>query len=49
MLPFRLHSVPKVFTTVADDLEWVAHQQGMSEIDQYLDDFVTLGPHAKAD
>ena len=37
------------FTAVADALEWMAHQRGVPEIDHYLDDFVTLGPHATAD
>ena len=45
--PFR--SAPKIFTAVADALEWVARQRGVPEIHYYLDDFVTLGPHATAD
>ena len=49
MLPFGLRSAPKIFTAVADALEWVARQRGVLEIDHYLDDFVTLGPHATAD
>ena len=49
MLPFGLRSAPKIFATVADALEWVACQRGVPEIDHYLDDFVTLGPHATAD
>ena len=49
MLPFGLRSAPKIFTAVADALEWVARQRGVSEIDHYLDDFVTLGPHATTD
>ena len=49
MLPFGLRSALKIFTTVADALEWVARQRGVPEIDHYLDDFVTLGPHATAD
>ena len=49
MLPFGLRSAPKIFTAVADALEWVARQRGVSEIDHYLDDFVTLGPHATSD
>ena len=49
MLPFGLRSAQRIFTAVADALEWVAHQWGVSEIDHYLDDFVTLGPHATTD
>ena len=49
MLPFGLRSAPKIFTAVADALEWVARQRVVPEIDHYLDDFVTLGPHATAD
>ena len=49
MLPIGLRSAPKIFTAVADALEWVARQRGVPEIDHYLDDFITLGPHATAD
>ena len=49
MLPFGLCSAPKIFTAVADALEWVARQRGVPEIDHYLDDFITLGLHATAD
>ena len=49
MLPFGLRSAPKIYTTVADALEWVARQRGVPEIDNYLDDFVTLRPHGTAD
>ena len=43
MLPFGLRSAPKVFTAVADALEWVIRQRGVTVVDHYLDDFVTLG------
>ena len=42
MLPFGLHLAAKIFTAVADVLEWVACQRGVPEIDHYLDDIVTL-------
>ena len=42
MLPFRLRSAAKIFTAVADVLEWVARQRGVPEIDHYLDDIITL-------
>ena len=49
MLPFGLRSAPKIFTAVTDALEWVACQRGVSEIDHYLDNFVTLGPLVTTD
>ena len=44
MLPFGLRSAPKIFTAVADALEWVLRQRGVRHVDHYLDDFVTMGP-----
>ena len=44
MLPFGLRSAPKIFTAVADALEWILRAQGVRHIDHYLDDFVTFGP-----
>ena len=44
MLPFGLRSAPKVFTALADDLEWCVRQQGVDNIEHYLDDFVVFGP-----
>ena len=44
MLPFGLRSAPIIFTAVADALEWIFRQQGVEEIDHYLDDFITMGP-----
>ena len=44
MLPFGLCSAPKIFTAVADGLEWLLRQQGIRHIDHYLDDYVTFGP-----
>ena len=44
MLPFGLCSAPKIFTAVADGLEWILRQQGIRHIDHYLDDYVTFGP-----
>ena len=42
-LPFGLRSAPKIFTTIADVLEWVIKQRGVAMVHHYLDDFVTLG------
>ena len=41
MLPFGLRSTPKIFTALADALEWILRRRG---IDHYLDDFVVIGP-----
>lgn len=44
VLPFGLRSSPKVFTAVADALEWCLLQAGVSSSQHYLDDFLTMGP-----
>ena len=46
MLPFGLRSAPKIFTAVADALEWCIRQRGVEWIRHYLDDYITLGPPA---
>ena len=47
VLPFGLRSTPKVFTAVADALEWCFLQVGVSYSQHYLDDFLTMGPLAQ--
>ena len=45
MPPFGLWSAPKIFTAVADALEWCIRQRGgVQFIDHYMDDFVVVGP-----
>lgn len=44
MLPFGLRSAPKIFTAVADGLEWIIRQRGVQMLGHYLDDFILLGP-----
>ena len=44
MLPFGLRSAPKIFTAVADALEWCISQHGVEYIFHYLDDFLIMGP-----
>ena len=44
MLPFGLRSAPKIFTAVADALEWCIGQEGITHIFHYLDDFLIMGP-----
>ena len=43
-LPFGLRSVPKIFTALADLLEWKIRKRGVDHVDHYLDDFIILGP-----
>ena len=43
-LPFGLRSAPKIFTAVADALQWIMMNEGVSLIEHYLDDFITMGP-----
>ena len=42
-LPFGLRSAPKIFTAVADALEWVLLRDGLSWSIHYIDDFLTAG------
>lgn len=44
MLPFGLRSASKIFTAVANALEWIIAQEGVDNIYHYLDDFLVLGP-----
>lgn len=43
-LSFGLRSAPKLFNILADLLEWILQQQGVSSCIHYLDDFLTTGP-----
>ena len=42
-LPFGLGSAPKIFTAVADTLEWIVKHEGVSSVIHYLDDFLLAG------
>ena len=42
-LPFGLRSAPKIFSALADALEWVLQNEGLTEVLHYLDDFLTMG------
>ncbi len=47
-LPFGLRSAPKIFTAIADALEWVVHQTGVEVVLHYLYDFLLVGdPHSE--
>ena len=43
MLPFGLRSAPKIFTAIADALEWYLKSQGITHVFHYLDDFTIVG------
>ena len=38
-LPFGLRSAPKIFNAVADTVEWIVKEAGVSMVFHYLDDF----------
>ena len=42
-LPFGLRSAPKIFTALADALEWVLQRHGVTWLAHYLDDYITIG------
>ena len=42
-LPFGLRSAPKIFTALADAVEWVLQKRGVEFIIHYLDDFLLVG------
>ena len=43
-LPFGLRSAPKIFTAVADAIEWFIRKRGVRFIEHYLDDYIVFGP-----
>ena len=43
-LPFGLRSAPKIFTSVADALEWMLIERGVRHVFHYLDDFLIVAP-----
>ncbi len=42
-LPFGLRSAPKIFTAVADAVEWITKKRGADFVIHYLDDFLVMG------
>ncbi len=42
-LPFGLRSAAKIFTAVADAVEWIAKHEGVRFVIHYLDDFLVVG------
>ena len=50
MLPFGLRSAPKLFSALADAVQWMLRKQGISKGLLYLDDFVLMaGSRVAAD
>ena len=43
VLPFGLRSAPKIFSVVADALQWITIHAGVSALIHYLNDFLTVG------
>ena len=41
-LPFGLRSAPKIFTALADAIQWIFEEEGI-EVLHYLDDFLIIG------
>lgn len=42
-LPFGLRSAPKIFTALADAIEWIARRNRVQFVIHYLDDFLLIG------
>ena len=42
VLPFGLRSAPKIFTALADALEWIIKREGVRTLFHYLDDFLIV-------
>ena len=42
VLPFGLRSAPKIFSAVADAIQWILHLNGVDNIIHYLDDYVLV-------
>ena len=42
-LPFGLRSAPKIFSAVADALQWIFESKGVRRVRHYLDDYILFG------
>ena len=42
VLPFGLRSAPKIFSALADALQWILYQKGITNGLHYLDDYVLV-------
>ena len=43
VLPFGQRSAPKIFNCIADALQWIAKSQGVTYLEHFLDDYITVG------
>ena len=41
-LSFGLHSIPKIFSAIADAIQWVLNQKGIRNIIHYLDYYILV-------
>ena len=41
-LPFGLRSAPKIFNAIADAMEWILNEAGVSVVFHYLNDFLLI-------
>ena len=46
-LPFGLRSAPKIFSAIADAIQWILDHQGVGPSLHYLDDFILVGVEEK--
>ena len=42
VLPFGLRSAPKIFNAITAGLQWIETKRGVSFLDHFLDDFITV-------
>ena len=48
VLPFGLRSAPKLFSAVADALQWILHKKGIEKGLHYLDFILVVGSRHRA-
>ncbi len=48
-LPFGLRSAPKIFTAVADAVQWIVEQEGVKFVIHYLGDYLVVGSPGTAE
>ncbi len=46
-LPFGLRSAPKIFTALANAVEWIMRKRGVRCVAHYLDYFIMVGPPSR--
>ncbi len=48
-MPFGLRSAPKIFTAVADAVQWIEEQEGVKFVIHYLNDYLVVGSPGTAE